>query len=105
MTRAQSPLSYTGRIPARQDLNGEIERPISGTATLVAGVATVAVRPIREGAVVVLTKGSPNTSASLGFPYLSSQTPGVGFAIEALDETATLETADVSDVSWMIFNP
>ncbi len=105
MVRDRNPLAYTGRIQARTDLYGDDERPISGTATLVLGVATVALTQVKSNSVVVLSTADPNASTALGTPFVVA-TPGVGFTITSLDAALpSTEVGDLSDISWMVFTP
>lgn len=105
MAKDRNPLAYTGRIQSRTDLYGDGFRPISGTATLITGIATVPLRVLKSNSVIVLSKEITNGSTAVGVPFITSSTPGVGFTITAFSAIAVQEVPDVSDISWLVFTP
>lgn len=108
MSRFRHPLSYTGRIQATAEQFGESDRVSTGTATLVLGEATIPLKLIRSDSVIILSKGAKNASTATGFLFVESQTAGTGFTIaarEAFFAGVAIDTGDLSDVSWMVFNP
>lgn len=105
MVKDRNPLAYTGRVQARTDMYGETTRTISGTATYVAGVVTVPIKAVKSNSVIILTKGANNASTFIGKPFVTDKTANEGFTITSISPLAATQTADVSDVNWMIFTP
>ncbi len=64
----------------------------AGTAVLVLGTVTVAAPAVTANSVIILTP----QSTPLALPYVSSKTPGTGFAITSLN------LADTATVGWLI---
>ena len=76
-----------------------------GTATLVAGVATVTTPDVRaDSLVVAMPKG---LSGSTDFSYLDTDTltAGVSFTLEAKTIAHAADTDAVGDVMWILMNP
>jgi hypothetical protein len=65
-----------------------------GTATLVAGTATVAAPQVTASSVIQVTP-QPGT-APLALPWVSAKTPGTGFVVTSLN------VADVAVVGWEV---
>ena len=77
----------------------------TGTATLVLGTIAVATATITASSKVYLTHSAANASTALGALFAEGLTPGApgSFTINARKPAdATVETGDVSGVSWLV---
>lgn len=86
------------RLSLTNDTNGSM-----GTATLVAGVATVTTTMAGANTVVLLQRQTDG--GTIGASYSVTRSAGVSFTITARKGDGTAETADTSVIGWTLIEP
>ena len=98
-------LKVGGRVVARElELLGSGDPAATiGTATLAAGTATVSTTASDVTSHIFLTHTNLNASTNIGTLRISNRSAN-SFTVNSVDSTGAIETGDLSDFDWVIFN-
>jgi hypothetical protein len=83
------------------EVKGGLVTDSIGSDVLVAGTVTINNTNISSSDIILLSRSDVNASTALGH-LTYTIVDGVSFTIDSLDATATLETGDLSTVSYLI---